>query len=98
MRYGDADVLTPSEALTEEGSTKSASQGTKVEEDFAVDDEAMVHFLTPEESWDSFDRAARRYLRMSGEEFIAAWDAGRFDDDPDQPALVRVSLLLPGGR
>jgi hypothetical protein len=57
-----------------------------------------IRFLTPEEAWASFDRAARRYLGISGEEFIAAWEAGRFDDDPDRPELIRVSLLRPVGR
>ena len=71
---------------------------SKIEDDVAVGDDAMVHLLTPEESWENFDLAARRYLGIAGEEFIAAWDAGRFDDDPDQPALVRVSLLRPVGR
>ncbi len=27
--------------------------------------------------------AARHYLKMSGDEFAAAWEAGSFDDDPD---------------
>ena len=74
------------------------SQSGVVEDDLDSGDEATVHYLTPEESWDVFDRAARYYLGMSGEEFIDAWDAGRFDADPDRPALIRVSLLRPDGR
>lgn len=54
-----------------------------------------VHFLTPEEGWEVLDRQARRYLRMSGEEFIEAWRAGKFDDNPDRPEVMRVAMLLP---
>ncbi|MGI8913262.1 MAG: hypothetical protein ACR2JY_05655, partial [Chloroflexota bacterium] len=68
----------------------SAHRRSTVKDDVAVDDDARVHFLTPEEAWDIFDRASWRYLDMSGEAFIAAWDAGRFDEDPDRPALTRV--------
>jgi len=57
-----------------------------------------VHELTVEEAWDRFDRAARRNLKMSGEEFIAAWDTGKLAHDPDQPGIVRVVLLRPVGR
>lgn len=54
-----------------------------------------VPALTPEEAHALFDRLARRYLQMSGEEFIRAWDAGEFDQNPDRPAVMRVAMLLP---
>ena len=73
----------------------SVHQQTDINDDIA---NTSIRFLTPEEAWASFDRAARRYLGLSGEEFITAWDAGRFDDDPDRPELIRVSLLRPIGR
>lgn len=57
-----------------------------------------MHVLTPEEAWDTFDAAARHYLGMTGEAFIAAWDAGELDADPDRPELIRVALLRPVGR
>ena len=56
------------------------------------------HFVTPEERWAIFDQAAQHYLHMSGDEFIRAWDAGKFADDTDQPAIVRVYMLRPGDR
>ena len=61
-------------------------------------EDATVHILTPEEAWETFDEAARYYLHMSGQEFIKAWEAGKFDDDPDRPAVVRVAMLRPVGR
>jgi hypothetical protein len=76
----------------------SASPRSEIEAAMAVEDEAAVRFLTPEEAWAIFDRAAQRNLGMSGAAFIAAWDAGRFDDDPDRPALIRVAMLRPVGR
>ena len=57
-----------------------------------------VYEVTPEERWAIFDSAARHYLHMSGEEFIRAWDAGEFAEDPDQPGIVSVYLLRPSDR
>lgn len=79
-------------------SVMNVHRRTTVKDDTTADDNASVHFLMPDEAWEIFDRAAWRYLGMSGEAFIAHWDAGRFDDDPDRPALIRVSLLRPVGR
>ena len=62
------------------------------------DNDSAVHELTVEEAWDRFDCAAHRNLKMSGEEIIAAWDTGKFANDPDQLAVVRVVLLRPVGR
>lgn len=42
-----------------------------------------------------FDEHARSNLNMSGEEFLRAWDAGEFDDEPDRPEVMRVVMLLP---
>src|SRR5687768_960001 len=40
--------------------------------------------LTPEEATEAFDRVARTALDLSGEEFLAALDEGKYDDvDPD---------------
>ena len=61
-------------------------------------EDATVHILTPEEAWETFDEAARSYLHMSGQEFIEAWEAGKFDDDPDRSSVVLVSMLRPVGR
>jgi hypothetical protein len=57
-----------------------------------------VDELTKAEAWEIFDRQARRYLGMSGDEFLRAWDSGVFDQDPDNPEVMRVAMLLPLAR
>lgn len=44
------------------------------------------------------DAAARRHLRMSGDEFLRKWDAGEFADDPDRPEVLEVAMLIPFAR
>ena len=51
--------------------------------------------LTHEEGLALLDRAARRYLHMSAQDFIRAWETGAFDADPDRPEVVYVAMLLP---
>jgi hypothetical protein len=41
--------------------------------------------------------AARAALGMSGDEFLARWDAGDFPD-PGDPAVTRVAMLIPFAR
>lgn len=66
----------------------------------AVEAESQIDVRELDESGarEVLDRQARRYLGMSGEDFISAWDAGRFRDDSDRPEVVRVAMLLPLGR
>jgi hypothetical protein len=40
------------------------------------------------------DKQARKYLGMSGEDFVARWEAGELDPD-DSPDVMRVAMLLP---
>lgn len=57
-----------------------------------------VEVLTPDEALESLDRAARRYLGMSGAEFKQKWTAGGFgdvDQHPDHLLIERVAALLP---
>jgi hypothetical protein len=53
--------------------------------------------LTPEEAAAAFDRIARTALDLSGENFLAALDKGKFDGvDPDvHPGLLDVLMALP---
>jgi hypothetical protein len=57
-----------------------------------------VRDLSPEESHRLFDEAARYYLGISGEEFVRAWEAGEYDDNPDRPEVMNVVMLLPFAR
>ena len=57
--------------------------------------ENIIKELTLEEGWELLDKQARKYLNMSGKEFVKKWEAGEFDEDPDQPELMHVAMLLP---
>jgi hypothetical protein len=56
-----------------------------------------VSELTPEEATAVFDRIVRSALNLSGEQFLADLDAGKFDDvEPDaHPGLLDVLMALP---
>jgi hypothetical protein len=60
-----------------------------------ADANGHVRELSREEGRELFDRQAMRYLKMSGEEFVRAWDAGEFDDPDSSPDVMRVAMLLP---
>lgn len=51
--------------------------------------------LSQDEARQMFDEEARKWLGMSGDEFVRAWEAGEFDDNPDRPEVMTVALLLP---
>lgn len=54
--------------------------------------------LSPEESRALFDEHARRYMNMSGDEFIAAWNRGDFNFDPDySEAVGHLWMMMPFG-
>ena len=56
-----------------------------------------VNELSSEEAAAVFDRITRSALGLSGEEFLAALEEGKFDDvDPDaNPGLLDVLMALP---
>lgn len=60
-----------------------------------LEQQGKIRVLDREQGKVLFDRQARRYLNMSGEEFIRAWEAGEFDDEPDRPEVIRVAMLIP---
>lgn len=60
--------------------------------------EEYYHEATPEEGYEILDRQARRYLKMSGEEFLEKWDSGYFADKQDEPGVTRVAVLIPFAR
>lgn len=57
--------------------------------------ESAPHELSREEGLTLLDRQARRYLGMSGDEFVQAWRDGKFDQQSDRPEVMRVAMLLP---
>lgn len=60
-----------------------------------------VEYATPEQARELFDSQARKLLGISGEEFLARWDAGEYRDvadGPDHRALMRLVMLIPFGR
>jgi hypothetical protein len=57
-----------------------------------------IQKLSKDQARRMFDRQAKHYLHMSGEEFIRRWDRGLFNGKADTPAVIRVAMLLPFGR
>ncbi len=57
-------------------------------------DESRIIYLTQEEGIALLDRQARKYLGMSGEEFVRKWEAGEIED-PDRTDVLRVAFLIP---
>jgi hypothetical protein len=59
--------------------------------------------LPPDEARALFDRQARRLVGLSGEEFLAKWDAGEYRDrdldaTPEGRKIAHLVLLIPFGR
>jgi hypothetical protein len=53
-----------------------------------------IETMTQEEGWRLLDRQARKFLGMSGEEFVRQYREGRFDH-PHRLEVARVAVLLP---
>jgi len=65
--------------------------------DTKSDHEVEVVEVSREEGRSLLDRAARDELGMSGDRFLAKWDAGEYED-ADDPAVTRVAMLIPFAR
>ena len=59
------------------------------------DCEIGIELLTSEEAWAVFNEAAQRDLHMNGAEFLRRWDAGEWREDPDQPGVIGLAMLIP---
>lgn len=59
-----------------------------------------VVLLDNRESADLFDQIARKYMSITGTEFLARWDAGEFENAnwDDVPGLAEVATALPFAR
>ena len=51
--------------------------------------------MTDAEALEDFDASARRYLGISGAEFLRRWDAGEYPDPDDTPGVMAVAFLIP---
>jgi hypothetical protein len=60
-----------------------------------VEQFAKIEEFTDEEADALFDKAARLYLQMSGDEFREQWHRGDYDDDPDRSGVMTMAMLLP---
>ena len=57
-----------------------------------------VETLTVDAGRDLLDREARKYLGISGEEFLAAWDNRAYEGKADTPEVMRLVELIPFAR
>ncbi|HZB83604.1 MAG TPA: hypothetical protein VE288_12270 [Rubrobacteraceae bacterium] len=61
----------------------------------AAREDGHIRELTSEQARELFNEAAEFYLGITGDEFLARWEAGEYDKDPDQPQVMNVAMLLP---
>ena len=55
---------------------------------------SAVEYLSHEDALDLLDRQARKFLNLSGPEFVQAYRDGTLED-PHSLAVLRVAVLLP---
>jgi len=53
-----------------------------------------IRYVTHLEGIEILDRQARKYLGMSGDEFVRRYRSGEIDD-PDRSDVIRVAMLIP---
>lgn len=57
-----------------------------------------IRWLDDDEARDEFDAQARKWLGLSGDEFLRRWDAGEYrgiEDDADHPHVMSMAMLIP---
>lgn len=59
-----------------------------------------VVYMDSRESADLFDQIARKYMGISGSDFLRRWDAGEFEckNWDEVPGLAEVATALPFAR
>lgn len=57
-----------------------------------------IETLTVDAGRALLDGEARKYLGISGAEFLAAWDNGSYEGKADTPAVMRLVELIPFAR
>lgn len=78
-------------------STPATPTGTESEIADGVDAAEFddgVFYVTPEEGRRLFDQAARKWMGISGEEFIRRWEAGEYWEIADQPGNFHIGDLI----
>lgn len=64
------------------------------ETDFELDEfDRQFEYISLSEGREILDRQARKYLGMSGEEFLRKYEAGEISTDCSD--VMRVSMLIP---
>ncbi len=62
----------------------------------------QIREIMKEEGREMLDRQARKYLGISGDEFIERWDAGFYDDPDDRtkngPEVMALGMFIPFAR
>lgn len=53
-----------------------------------------IRQVSPEDGRKVFNRLARRHFQMTGNEFLRAWQEGRFEDS-EQPEIAQMVVLMP---
>lgn len=57
-----------------------------------------VHELSAEQGRALFDKTARKLLSISGDEFLARWDRGDYEDEQENMVITKVAMLIPFAR
>jgi hypothetical protein len=54
-----------------------------------------VQTMTIEAGKRLLDQEARKYLGVSGDEFLSAWDKGAYEGKADTPEVMRLVEIIP---
>lgn len=74
----------------------SGADGKSVNMASSVSSPTAMPSISQSEGERMLDSAARKYLGMTGAEFVRAWELHAFGEDPDSvPGVMRVAGLLP---
>lgn len=57
-----------------------------------------VQELSAEQGRTLFDKTARKLLSISGDEFLARWDRGDYEDEQENMAVTKIAMLIPFAR
>src|SRR6478672_10665576 len=91
-RVGDADTIDRERVPESETGMATAPQpDDATDEGYSL---PPIVELSEDEGRALFERQARKYMGMSGDEFLRKWDAGEIED-PDRSEVLTVVFLIP---